>query len=111
MHTKCENCSRPHMEVATLTIDGHAANLCVTCQLILAQNKERFFQLVRSKRMAESNDEMKRKHRMLSALLVAGIAGIAFVMGVGAAENIGLITESQSIGQTEYLSFALLKQL
>ncbi|KGR82875.1 hypothetical protein [Lysinibacillus odysseyi] len=111
MHTTCENCSRPYTELATLTMEGHAADLCVTCQHILAQNKERFLQLVRSKSMAESNVEMKRKHRMLSTLLVAGVAGVTFIMGVGAAESIGIFTESQSIGQTEYLSFALLKQL
>lgn len=111
MSTTCENCRRPQAEIETLTIDGHTANLCVTCQYVLARNKERFLQLVRSKTRAASNDEMKRKHRMLSGLLVAGMTGAALVIGIGTAENMGVFTESQSIDQTEYLSFALLKQL
>lgn len=109
MNTTCENCRRQHMEIAALTIDGHTAALCVTCQHVLTQNKERFLQLVRSKGKSESNDVMKRKHRILSALLVAGMTGIALVIGVGTAERIGGFNESPS--QTEYLSFALLKQL
>lgn len=111
MKFTCENCRRLEIETATLTIEGHAANLCITCQHVLAQNKERFFQLVRSKRKSESNDEMKKKHRMLSALLVTGMAGIALVIGIGTAESMGIFAEVQFISQTEYLSFALLKQL
>lgn len=111
MSITCENCRRPQTEIETLTIDGHTANLCVTCQHILARNKERFLQLVRSKTRAASNEEMKRKHSILSVLLVAGMAGVAFIVGIGAAETIGIFTESPSVSQTEYLSFALLKQL
>lgn len=111
MNTTCENCRRPQTDIVTLTIDGHAANLCVTCQHVLAQNKERFLQLVRSKTRDSSNEEMKKKHRMLSGLLVAGMAGAVLVMGIGTAGNIGIFTESPSVSQTEYLSFALLKQL
>ena len=111
MSRSCENCGRPHMELASLTLDGHTAELCVTCQHILAKNKGRFLQLVRSKTKAESSDEMEWTHAMLSGLLVAGMAGVVLVMGIGTAERTGIFTESPPVGQTEYLSFALLKQL
>ena len=45
----CENCGRTDLEIETLRIDGHVAEVCLMCAYVLAQNKERFLQLVRSK--------------------------------------------------------------
>ena len=109
----CENCGRTNLEIETLRIDGHVAEVCLVCAYVLAQNKERFLQLVRSKTAYNSNEEMKEKHKLLSKLIVFGIVGIFAIIGVGMVENLNnFLGNTATIEQnTEYLSFAILKQL
>lgn len=108
----CENCGRTNLEIETLRIDGHVAELCLMCAYVLAQNKERFLQLVRSKTAHHSNEEMKQKHKLLSSLIVVGLVGIFAIIGVGVAGNLDTITTTNATTEqnTEYVSFAILKQ-
>ena len=109
----CENCGRTNLEIETLRIDGHVAEVCLMCSYVLAQNKERFLQLVRSKTAYNSNEEMKEKHKLLSKLIVFGIVGIFAIVGVGIVGNLHTFPgNTATIEQnTEYLSFAILKLL
>ena len=108
----CENCGRTNIEMETLRIDGHVAELCVTCAYVLAQNQERFFKMIRSKSMKQSNVAMKKQHKLLSGLIVAGLVGIFAIIGVGMAENLNMFPgTTEAIEQnTEYLTFAILNQ-
>ena len=108
----CENCGRTNLEIETLRIDGHVAEVCLMCAYVLAQNKDRFLQLVRSKTAEHSNEEMKQKHKLLSSLIVVGVVGIFAIVGVGMIENLNTFPgTTASIEQnTEYLSFAILNQ-
>ena len=108
----CENCGRTNLEIETLRIDGHVAEVCLMCAYVLAQNKERFLQLVRSKTAHHSNEEMKRKHKLLSSLIVVGLVGIFAIIGIGIAGNFNTSTAITAITEqnTEYVSFAILKQ-
>ena len=108
----CENCGRTNLEIETLRIDGHVAEVCLMCAYVLAQNKERFLQLVRSKTASNSNEEMKQQHKLLSSLITVGIVGIFAIIGIGIAENLNTFpgTTATIEQNTEYLSFAILKQ-
>ena len=108
----CENCGRTELEIETLRMDGHVAEVCLMCAYVLAQNKERFLQLVRSKTASNSNEEMKQQHKLLSGLLTVGIVGIFAIIGVGIAENLNAFagTTATIEQNTEYLSFAILNQ-
>lgn len=108
----CENCGRTNLEIEKLKIDGHMAEVCLMCAYVLAQNKERFLQLMRSKTADHSNEEMKEKHKLLSSLIVVGVVGIFAIVGIGVAENLNTFPgTTASIEQnTEYLSFAILNQ-
>ena len=108
----CENCGRTELEIQTLRIDDHVAAVCLMCAHVLAQNKERFLQLVRSKTADHSNEEMKEKHKLLSRLIAVGIVGGLAIIGIGIAENLNAFSGTTAIIEqnTEYLSFAILKQ-
>ena len=108
----CENCGRTNLEIETLRMDGHVAEVCLMCAYVLAQNKERFLQLVRSKTASNSNEEMKQQHKLLSGLIAVGIVGIFAIIGIGIAENLNTFpgTTATIEQNTEYLSFAILKQ-
>ena len=108
----CENCGRTNLEIETLSIDGHVAEVCLMCAYVLAQNKERFLQLVRSKTASNSNEEMKQQHKLLSNLIAVGIVGIFAIIGIGIAENLNTFpgTTATIEQNTEYLSFAILNQ-
>ena len=108
----CENCGRTNLEIEKLTIDGHVAEVCLMCAYVLAQNKERFLQLVRSKTAHHSNEEMKRKHKLLSSLIVVGLVGVFAIVCVGIAGNLNTSTATTATTEqnTEHLSFAILKQ-
>ena len=108
----CENCGRTNLELETLRMDGHVAEVCLMCAYVLAQNKERFLQLVRSKTAHYSNEEMKQKHKLLSSLIVVGLVGIFSIIGIGIAGNLDTITATTTVTEqnTEYISFVILKQ-
>ena len=108
----CENCGRTNLEIETLRMDGHVAEVCLMCAYVLAQNKQRFLQLVRSKTAYHSNKEMKQKHKLLSSLIVVGLVGIFAMIGIGIAGDLNTFTATTAITEqnTEYISFAILKQ-
>ena len=108
----CENCGRTNLEIETLSIDGHVAEVCLMCAYVLAQNKERFLQLVRSKTAHHSNEEMKQQHKLLSSLIAVGIVGVFAIIGIGIVENLNTFpgTTATIEQNTEYLSFAILNQ-
>jgi len=108
----CENCVRTNLEIETLRIDGHVAEVCLMCAYVLAQNKERFLQLVRSKTAPQSNEEMKQKHKLLSSLIVVGLVGVFAMIGIGIVGDLNTFTATTTITEQnkEYLSFAILKQ-
>ena len=108
----CENCGRTNLEIETLRIDGHVAEVCLMCAYVLTQNKERFLQLVRSKTACNSTEEMKQKHKLLSKLIALGIVGVFAIVGIGVSANLNTSTNTTvTIEQnTEYLSFSMLKQ-
>ena len=107
----CENCGRTNSvaEIVSMSIQGHVAELCVTCAHILSQvnQRERFLSIVRQKTAQQSNTEMKRVHRLLSGLIVVGLLAIVIITGAGVAENIGTsVGHSTDSSNTEYLSFS-----
>ncbi|WP_332648516.1 DNA polymerase III subunit delta [Lysinibacillus sp. 54212] len=112
----CENCGRTNSvaEIICMSIQGHVAELCVTCTHILSQasNQDRFLSIVRQKTAQQSNAEMKRVHRLLTGLIAVGMLAIVVIAGVvGAAENLGtVVDQSKDHSNIEYLSFAILNQ-
>ena len=102
----CENCGRTDLEIETLRIDGHVAEVCLMCAYVLMQNKERFLQLVRSKTAHNSNEEMKQQHKLLSGLIAVGIVGIFAIIGIGIVESLNTFpgTTATIEQNTEYLS-------
>ena len=108
----CENCGRTELEMQMLRTDGHVAEVCRMCAYVLAQNKKRFLQLVRSKTASNSNDEMRQTHALLSRLIAIGIISVFAIVGIGVTENLNSFSHtSVAIEQhTEYLSFATLKE-
>ena len=108
----CENCGRTNLEIETLRMDGHMAEVCLMCAYVLAQNKERFLQLVRSKTAQHSNEEMKQKHKLLSNLIVIGLVGVFAIISFGITRNFDTITAITATTEQniKYISFAILKQ-
>ncbi|MFF5995308.1 hypothetical protein AAGS61_11185 [Lysinibacillus sp. KU-BSD001] len=104
----CENCGRINLEMETFRMEGHVAQLCVTCAYVFAQNKERFCQMVRSKTAKQSNAQMKKQHQLLSSLIAIGSVAMLAILGWGIADQVHIFAAAE---QTEYLSFVHLKQL
>lgn len=106
----CENCQRAAniVEINQLCIEGHVAELCVACHIVLAQESQRtrFFTLVRSKDKQSSNNEMQKIHRKLSLLIATGIFAIACASGVAIVEHMDILQTAS----TEYLTFAELNR-
>lgn len=115
---KCENCGRTNnaVQIETLTIRGHIADLCVTCANVLTHNEPNFFSLVRGKSEQQSNGEMKKVHAMLSALLMVGMLFIVIVAAYGVAQHLpafpgDAVSTDTMKQQSEYVAFYLANQL
>lgn len=113
----CENCNRTieSIKLQRVTIHQHTAMLCLACAhiLTLPNNKNRFFQLVRKKQMNDSNKEMQKVHRLLSAFIAVGALFLVVIATAGIAQNYDFTTiafhEIQSTPINGPLSFLQLK--
>lgn len=106
MNGTCENCGRTQLNMNTITIDGHVAELCVTCAHVLQQNPQRFKSIVRQKCASDSNSEMQKQHQLLNQLMTVGVMGLIVIVGVGFADQLQGIAASTP----QYLSFSQLKR-
>ena len=115
----CENCGRTNesVQIDALTIKQHTAQLCLACAHVLSlpNNEARFLQLVRKKGVKQSNQEMQKAHRILSAFIVVGAMFLVILVAAGISQAVDFTTvASPDIGATQtdrQLTFIQLKRL
>lgn len=109
----CENCRRLNtsVEIETITIQHHVAQLCLACAHVLSlpKNEARFLQLVRKKDVHESNKEMQKAHQLLARFLAVGIFFLVIIAAAGISQGFDLTvltSQEQNYENTaEYVSF------
>ena len=111
----CENCQRPQsdIQIERYLLQGHVANLCLTCAYILVdeQKPERFLALCRRPVDQQTNRDMKKVHAMLSQFI---LVGVLFATIVAAMAVVQLTSKEQTTtfaDEEEYLSFSALSKL
>ncbi|AWE08690.1 DNA polymerase III subunit delta [Lysinibacillus sp. 2017] len=109
----CENCGRSTevVEIETVVLNNHIAQLCLACThvLTLPKNESRFLQLVRKKGRKESNKEMQKAHKVLSLFLALGTLFLVMIAAAGVSQGLDFATwlevNSHYEIATEYVSF------